>query len=199
MTRRAVLEALLVLAWIGAVAAGLARVEIHAQTPGPAGAAPARWPEASRFAIEPCRPRLLVFAHPQCPCTRASLNELARLLARAGDASRVATTVAFFRPDDAPADWLATDTVADAGAIPGVTVATDERGVEAARFGAKTSGHAVLYSADGRLLYAGGLTPARGHEGDSFGSEALAALLVSGSSSPSPATAPVFGCEIFGR
>ena len=109
----------------------------------------------------------------------------------------IATTVAFFRPDDGPADWMATDTVASAGAIPGVTVAIDERGAEAALFGARTSGHAFLYAADGRLLYSGGLTASRGHEGDSFGTETLAALLASGSTE-SPATAPVFGCEIAG-
>jgi hypothetical protein len=74
-------------------------------------------------------------------------------------------------------------------------VVWDEGGAEARRFGATTSGHAVLYSPDGRLLFRGGLTGARGHAGDNANLDALAAVL---DGAPSPhINVPVFGCPLF--
>ena len=58
-----------------------------------------------------------------------------------------------------------------------------------------TSGHALLFDRDGRLLFRGGITPARGHEGDNFGASAIAARLAG---RPARAEAPVFGCPIAG-
>jgi hypothetical protein len=87
-----------------------------------------------------------------------------------------------------------TDLWSSAGRIPGVTVAADPLGVEARRFGAETSGAAVLYGAAGTLAFQGGITSARGHEGDSFGQQRIAAVLTGGT--PDRAFAPVFGCGL---
>ena len=70
----------------------------------------------------------------------------------------------------------------------------DASGVEAARFGAGTSGAVLLYSSDGTLLFAGGITPARGHQGDSFGRQRLLALL--DGAAADRRDAPVFGCAL---
>ena len=43
---------------------------------GVANGAPARWPAPSRIELIPGQPTLALFAHPKCPCTRASLAEL---------------------------------------------------------------------------------------------------------------------------
>jgi hypothetical protein len=73
-----------------------------------------------------------------------------------------------------------------------VRVAPDRNGVEARRFGAGTSGHVVIYGGDGRLLFSGGITGARGHVGDNVGLErAIASLRAD---SPTCARSPVFGC-----
>jgi len=74
-----------------------------------------------------------------------------------------------------------------------VHVLRDEDGAEAARFGAATSGTVALYR-DGKLLFNGGITPARGHEGDSFGKERLVSLLTTGKADRNDA--PVFGCSL---
>jgi hypothetical protein len=71
----------------------------------------------------------------------------------------------------------------------------DHDGVEARRFGAATSGQVILYDARGTLLFSGGITPARGHSGDSTGRDAILALLIDGSSEASET--PVFGCSLF--
>jgi hypothetical protein len=53
---------------------------------------------------------------------------------------------------------------------------------------------AVLYDARGRLLFSGGLTSARGHEGDSFGLRRIRSLLLTGEADRRDA--PVFGCSL---
>ncbi len=76
----------------------------------------------------------------------------------------------------------------------------DERGEAAKRFGARTSGLFFVYDADGRLRFRGGLTAARGHEGDNAGLEAAVATVrgeTPETSSAGIARSPVFGCALF--
>ena len=80
--------------------------------------------------------------------------------------------------------------------LPGAEVRLDRDGVESRRFGAETSGAVRVYSPDGRLVFSGGLTSARGHEGDSEGTIAIAALLAGTSSA---ASSPTFGCPLASR
>jgi hypothetical protein len=81
----------------------------------------------------------------------------------------VNTTVIFLHPPGVGTDWGQTDTWDAAGRIPGVSRVVDRDGTEAARFGARTSGHVVLYDSNDRLLFAGGITESRGHAGDNMG------------------------------
>jgi hypothetical protein len=180
-------------AWLAAIAGGFAILWVYKSTPGAErGAPPVRWPAASAVARSAQRATLLLFAHPRCVCTRASMAELARLMARFHD--RVDATVLFWTPREAPADWSSGDLWTSAERIPGVSVLRDQDGREASRFSVATSGGVVLYDAGGRLLFKGGITPARGHEGDSFGQERIASLLTAGAADR--ADAPVFGCAL---
>ena len=180
-------------AWAICVVAGFGSLYIYKARPGAAGTTVARWPAATRLALDRTRPNLVMLAHPHCPCTRASLRELAKLLARVRD--RVRPHVVFVRPDGVADDWERTELWRSAAAIPGVTVAIDEHGDEARRFGIETSGHVVLYDATGTLLFRGGITASRGHEGDSFGQQRIVSLLTTHTADRSDA--PVFGCGLF--
>lgn len=184
-----------VLIWTSAVVGGLAYLWAYAAAASDDGAPPDRWPTGSALAAASERPALLVFAHPRCPCTRATIGELAKLMARCQ--GRVDARVVFVTPRGAADDWRTTDLWDAAREIPGVDVIDDEGGVEAARFSVATSGHALLYGADGRLLYSGGLTAARGHAGDNPGCTAIEAKITQ--AEPTAHRAPVFGCELFGR
>jgi hypothetical protein len=104
--------------------------------------------------------------------------------------------VLFYKPKDSPHDWARSDTWRSALSIPGVAVAEDEDGIEANRFGAETSGSAVLYDATGKLLFSGGITGTRGERGANDGCRAILALL---EKAPAPKRTPVFGCPIFDR
>jgi hypothetical protein len=109
-------------------------------------------------------------------------------------AGPLAVYVLFVRPAGAPDDWEDTATWATARALPGVTVLRDDDGREAARFGASTSGQTVVYDAAGRLLYRGGLTGARGQEGDNAARRRLLTLL--GSGRADRRESDVFGCAL---
>ena len=59
-----------------------------------------------------------------------------------------------------------------AAEIPGVEVVSDEDDAQSAAFGAAVSGQTLLYDREGRLIFSGGITAARGHAGDNAGRSA---------------------------
>src|SRR3954470_24947525 len=99
----------------------------YSMTPGRSGQAPTHWPATVPIPFHPGRSTLVMLAHPRCPCTRASLSELARLTAR-GDAD---VWVLFLRPEGAQAGWEKTSLWDTAAAIPGVHVLADMDGAAA--------------------------------------------------------------------
>lgn len=155
-------------------------------------AASALWPATSELPRAKVLPTLLMFVHPRCTCSRASVAELAKLMGRSQ--GRVSAHVVFFRPRGTPASWARGELWTAAGQIPGVLVHDDEGGREAQLFHGETSGHAVLYDPAGWRLFDGGITPARGHEGESEGSRALLGLLHG--KTPARDQAAVFGCPL---
>jgi hypothetical protein len=165
----------------------------YSSEPGSAAAAPADWPAESRLNGPLDRPLLVLFAHPRCPCTRASIGELARLMGRFP--GQIDAHVVFLKAEGTGQDWSHTDIWRSASAIPGVAVHQDDAGAEAHRFGAETSGQTLVYDTTGHLRFQGGITASRGHEGGNAGTDAIAEILDSGAA-PQLAL-PVFGCELF--
>lgn len=181
--------------WLFAIGLGLYILMNYENTPGVPGTPPATWPEASRIQQTPGRATLVMLAHPHCPCTRASIEELAQLMAHCQ--GLLETRVLFLKPAGFSEDWMQTDLYRSAAMIPGVQVACDEEGVEARRFGATTSGQTLLYRADGRLLFKGGITSSRGHVGENAGFDAIVSLLTKGTADRTETFA--FGCGLFGQ
>lgn len=159
---------------------------------GSAGNTPKQWLSGSSIPLDNTRDTLILFAHPRCPCTRASLEELNRLLAQSN--GRIAARVLFFKPSGDPADWARTALWQSAAAIPGVTVQEDTNDAIARKFGAETSGYVLLYNSAGELLFRGGITGSRGHAGDNAGESAIIALAMG--KSPATTQTPVYGCSL---
>jgi hypothetical protein len=134
----------------------------------------------------------VMVAHPHCPCTRASIAELAQIMAHAPEG--VTASVLFVKPSGAGSDWDDTDLRRSAAAIPGVSVTTDDNGVEAARFGAKTSGHTLVFDRNSTLVFSGGITGTRGHAGANAGESAVLAALRQ--QTPMRGRTSVFGCSL---
>ena len=156
-------------------------------TPGLPSRAPLRWPSDTKVTRSFGHPQIVVFAHPLCSCTRATLTELEQL-------PGTSITVEFFRPGSG-STWAKSATWDAARQSLGASVAWDDEGREAKRFGSGTSGTVLLYSAKGELLFEGGVTPSRGHGGENFGFTNLAEALRT--EKPQNTTRPVFGCGLF--
>lgn len=179
------------LAWLGLVAGGLHFVWGYENSPGRSGAPPMHWPDDSAIRRNPELPTLVLFIHPHCPCSRATIGELAILMARSQ--GRVHATAVFVTPAGFKG-WERTDLWTSARDIPGVTISVDENGVEAQRFRSETSGQVALYGQNGQLLFSGGITGSRGHSGDNAGRTAIQSLLANGQVSTKET--PVFGCPL---
>jgi hypothetical protein len=187
--------ALLGIAWTAGIAFGLRTLLSYESTPGEIGAVPPNWPSTSQIERLTDRPTLIMLAHPRCPCTRASVAELAELMARLQ--GKVYAYVLFLQPAHADAQWEDTSLQRSAAAIPGVKVQSDVDGVEASRFGAETSGHTLLFDRAGHLLFSGGITEFRGHVGDNTGERAIESLL--NGQAPARTATSVFGCALANR
>jgi hypothetical protein len=159
-------------------------------TPGAAAVAPSAWPTGAGLPLDSERLTLVMFAHPMCACTRASLAELRELMGQGG----VRAMVLFAQPDGLVEDWSRSDSWEVAAAIPGVAAIPDPGEHEARMFGAMTSGQVVVYDPSGRLVFSGGITAARGHIGMNAGRDQIAKLAAGAHLAAMPT--PVFGCPL---
>lgn len=179
--------------WATVLASGLAVLLDYGATAGALLPAPAVWPSQSSVQREAGRPSLVLFLHPKCPCSRATLAELREIVARIRE--RATVTVLVLQPESAPDGWADSRIARSAAAIPGVAVKPDIAGTEVSLFHATTSGETFLYDARGRLQFHGGITGARGHIGDNAGRDAVQSLVLCGAS-PITATS-AFGCPLY--
>ncbi len=186
---------LVILLWLGCAVFGFACLGKRDRAAGASGHPPTQWQRSSLAALDPVKPTLVMLVHPQCPCSRASISELNHLMALCPN--RAAASVLFLKPAGYSKAWAQTALWRQASAIPGVRVLLDDNGNAARRFGAATSGQTLLYAPGGHLLYQGGLTGARGHEGDNAGLFEIAALLGKHQTPEAAARQePVYGCPL---
>jgi hypothetical protein len=179
--------------WLLIIGIGGTVMSKYQDTPGQIATTPEHWPSGAKNFLARDRATLVMFAHPKCPCTRASVEELNRLLARSSE--KISAHVFFLKPKGSPEDWTKTALWKSAAAIPGVTVHEDIDGAQSQRFGAETSGFVALYDASGKLLFKGGITAGRGHAGDNVGAGAVVSL--SNGGNPNLRETPVYGCSLF--
>lgn len=178
--------------WLFAVMGGTLMMMRYSEASGASAQAPPQWPQESMVPGPAGQPVLLMFVHPKCPCSRASLGELERLLAQAP--GRFDTCLLFLRPPGTGVEWAQDGLWQKAALIPGITLKVDDDGREADLFHAATSGQTLLYDGSGKLLFEGGITTARGHAGDSAGQQAVLTLLER--KLAGVIETPVFGCSL---
>lgn len=173
--------------WVLAIAYFGAQMMAFDNTPGKPALAPAHWPSQTALTRTPDRKQLIMFVHPECTCTLASLEQLRRLETLTGNG--IAAEIVLWHSAIAhkQRDW----TVESGGA----KVFDDQNGLEARRFGAQTSGQTLIYDESGQLAYAGGLTVFRAEAGG----DPLLKQILRGIGVPHQKTAlekAVFGCPI---
>ena len=107
---------------------------------------------------------------------------------------RVSANIVFTIPNGVPTGWEEGDLWNSATSLPGLRVIRDQGGGEARLFEVAGSGHVLLYSPSGKLLFSGGITASRGHEGENLGRFAIVSFILKGRA-PVNHT-PVFGCSL---
>ena len=181
---RRLIAATALVAWASLVALGLYAYFRFEVKPGERGDEQPQWPAASTLPRSTTTPTLIMFVHPSCPCSRASVAELASIATTTKVHPRI--LVVFIA--DAPGGHV----WSSVGEIAGSERILDPNEIEATRFGARTSGYVVVYDAQGRLAYTGGITGSRGHVGDNMGKRSVIDVL--DGMTPTSAHYGVFGC-----
>ena len=182
----------MVCVWLGLVWLGETSLLKYDFRPGTHSHSPNIWPANSQIKRNENLPTLVMFAHPKCPCTRASIGELAKLMAHSQ--GKLWAYVLFTAPENTLDHWVKTDLWESAARIPGVQVAIDTNGQEAHYFDSITSGQTLLYDSQGHLLFSGGITDSRGHSGDNRGRAMIESFLAGKVLSGLSKHTPVFGC-----
>jgi hypothetical protein len=187
----------LALVWLSLSVFGLAKLSAYESTPSRSGIAPAAWPELG-LKRAAGKYTLLLSIHPQCPCTRATLQELAIALTHCPNLN---AELLFIKPEGMSESWTRSDLWATAANFPRCTLIIDEAGKLSAALHAGTSGQGYLYNPAGQLVFSGGITQSRGHVGDNDGLARIMAI-VSEQSELGNTTGiqshEVFGCSLFG-
>ena len=185
------IRAFVCLLWAVGILMGLHELNAYSTTPSFTPAAMPPWPHHTQIPLASNRPTLVLTLHPRCACSRATIHEFARLVSRLPTSPQL--IILLYRPMGIAPSWAETSLVEQARRIPGVRLVPDPDGQEAARRGMPVSGHATLYSRTGQVLFSGGLTYARGHEGENEGSAAVFAIMAQ--RYPAVTQTPVFGCS----
>jgi hypothetical protein len=186
-----------VAAWLGAAGWGMWRLAAYSLAPGAQGVAPSAWPESAALPRDRGTYTAVVALHPECPCSRATIEELDSILAHCGD--RLEVHALFVDVPGLPEPAEKSDLWARASRIARVHARKDATGAEARRFRMQTSGETRLYAPDGQLLFQGGITAARGHVGENPGEAAIIQFVTQSSAASTPLHTPVFGCALWGN
>ena len=184
---------LLFSAWLMLCLASFMALNWYKMQPGPVGKLQRVWPQNVQVSFDKNKFNLIMFAHPKCGCTTASLIELEKILHTY--AKQINVKIFFYRPTGSDENWSNGDSKKMASKIINVLVYDDEGGQIARRFGALTSGQVMLYSHNGELNYAGGITESRGHIGANAGSRSIASVIDTGKASLK--MEHTFGCVLF--
>jgi hypothetical protein len=154
-------------------------------TPGPSVASIPDWPSGCTIERSPGVSLAILFLHPGCPCSMASIEELRLGIGTGWDGD---VHVVMYSPDGENEDWVRGEQWEAALRIPRAKLHVDPGGRLAGQFNAVTSGHAAIYDGDGRLKFAGGLTPSRG--------TTAGGLLFQRAAFGRETRSPVYGCAI---
>ena len=231
--RKSLLLIILGILWLSALA-GFALLAYYDLKPGSNGQMPLKWPANTCLALANKGCTAVVFLHPQCPCSIATIDELEKIIdacAHAGSKLKVyaevwqpsslestsveSTSLESMRSAPKYSAPIRSAAKHSAGRSPaskwpsladsklvrlannvvGIDCLYDQNGTQAKLFGAKTSGYLMLYGPSGKLLYAGGVTSSRGHEGDNTGADLVVAAVMGLRKNP-VTDIPVFGCGL---
>ena len=123
---------LLIANWAIGLVSGFSLIVSHNFATGNVSSAPIEWPDGINLESDANHPTLLVFIHPQCPCSSATIGELERLLADVNQ--QVKCTILMVCPSDHVDQWMKSKNTERSKSIEGVQIVVDVDGTTAAKF-----------------------------------------------------------------
>jgi len=139
-------------------------------------------------------PILILVYHPHCPCTASTVRNLERISSALSIHPHV---VAFaYCPVGTSDSWIDSSITRQLVRM-GADVLVDRGGDYCSQLGTVTSGHILVYDDGMSLVFSGGITPGRGHEGTCPASSDLFQR-VNGHSGETIQW-PVYGCPIIDK
>ena len=163
-------------AWGVLIAAGFVVLEVYAAAPGARGRSLPDWPQDCMIPIDGRHPTLLIFLHPLCPCSSASVDELTEIVGRCGDRVKLHAVLLHTISLEKEGASVVERSLVD---VPGMTIWPDEKGALARGFGVLTSVALLPHTIPQAILtFSGGITASRiTIENENFGKiGALAAI-----------------------
>lgn len=176
--------------WLGLILGWSGFLTAHQFRPGNASTLQHAWPPGSRLHPRPDALTAVLFAHPECPCFSATLTETERLQTLLREPLQLFVV---FETDPA-FDLFASRHFRRVSAWKNATIVHEADNREVALFGAQTSGQVLIFDKDRRLLFSGGITGSRAHEGDNPNLER--AVAAARSRAPKVVLTPVYGCSL---
>lgn len=179
----------LVTIWAIFIGIGFVSMADYSSRPGSPANITVEFPENLPSNEKNNLPKIFVFFHPKCPCSSATISELEHLIA---DTQNLAvTTVFFYKPVNESDEWVKTNLWETAKQIPTVEIEIMNED-EMSKFGVITSGQTIVYDSQDNLIFSGGITVGRGHEGESLGRKSIENYLKTGEIETDKTA--VFGC-----
>lgn len=180
------------LIWISLLFVGHLVLYEYELTPSPLANSKRVFPQSSDVQLSHGRQNIVMFLHPSCPCSEASVDEFHELM-RAGEKDSVGTVVFYMPPEKEP-EWSLAPIVQRVKRIRNVTIEYDTDGSRAETFGVTTSGHVLIYDGRGILQFTGGITGSRGHTGENHYFDLAKQCILARKAKYT--TTPVFGCAL---
>ena len=153
-------------------------------------------PEENKVALDHSKDswHLIAFLHPECTCSRATMEELDILQKKLGN---TLSTHIFISTELPLEQTVESEIYRTAVKNKNWQVDVDVNAELATQMLAYTSGICYLYSPEEKLIFAGGITASRGHSGPAAGQEIIAKA-VSGNKEAIQELQqyPVYGCGI---
>lgn len=180
--------------WFALLITGHVVLFEYEMTEGPLGNSKRIFPEKSAVQLTHGRQNIVLFLHPACPCSAATVDEFHELM-HEGESDSIGKVV-FFMPPEQESEWALLPIISSVKRIPNVSISYDTNGSQADLFGATTSGHVLIYDGRGILQFSGGITGSRGHTGNNKNLEIAKNTIIA--KNPKFVTTPVFGCSLKG-
>jgi hypothetical protein len=180
------------LIWISLLFVGHLVLYEYELTPSPLANTKRVFPQVSNVQLAHGRQNIVMFLHPGCPCSEATVDEFHELM-REGEKDSVGTVV-LYMPPEKEAEWSLAPIIQSVKRIRNVTIEYDTDGSQAETFGVTTSGHVLIYDGRGVLQFTGGITGSRGHTGDNHYFDLAKQCILARRAKYT--TTPVFGCAL---